>query len=231
MQRRHASPRTPTIDELIEAHQWFEENEPRALFYRAASELVRLALEDEDKAPLRLAEALAVLLQTWNQAYYRFHYRGFKKRNLDDIERLRETYETVARQFRPRDLESLRDDDAPLVKSTYSELEERGRLGTVGAAKCLHLLAPCFFPLWDRAIADGYIFTLAKTGGNAENYWLFMLDTKEQCEQLRALYEAHRAELAPNLLKALDEYNYCAYHKPAQGGGQGQDTTYQKQRC
>ena len=210
MRRSGQTAAMPTIKELKDAHGWFEENEPRAVFYRAATELVRLALEEKDKAPLNLTEALAVLLQTWNQAYYRFHYRGFKKANLEDIEALRDTYETVARYFRPRCLESLSDGDAARVKRVYSELE-RGRLGTVGAAKCLHLLAPCFFPLWDRAIADGYGFALAKIGGNAENYWLFMRKTQEQCEQLRGQCQARPGELVPNLLKALDEYNYCTY--------------------
>jgi len=40
------------------------------LFYRAATELVSLALEG--KTSLSVAEALAVLLQTWNKIFYQY---------------------------------------------------------------------------------------------------------------------------------------------------------------
>lgn len=87
---------TPTIQDIEAARQAFEANEPRDLFYRAATELVSLALEG--RTSLSVAEALAVLLQTWNKMFYQF--------------------------------------------KAFEEI-----LGPVGAAKCLHLLAPRFFPL------------------------------------------------------------------------------------
>ncbi len=61
----------PQPDELAKAHATFEATEPRAFFYRAASELVALAIRGKSK--LSLAEAVAVLLQTWNSSFYRFH--------------------------------------------------------------------------------------------------------------------------------------------------------------
>lgn len=44
--------------------------------------------------------------------------------------------------------------DEATVKGVFKSFEKV--LGPVGATKCLHLLAPRFFPLWDRAIAEAY---------------------------------------------------------------------------
>lgn len=63
-------PPLPTATQLEQARELFEEYEPRDLFYRAATELIDLALDR--KTSLTVAEALAVLLQTWNAQYYRF---------------------------------------------------------------------------------------------------------------------------------------------------------------
>jgi hypothetical protein len=60
----------------------FEEMEPRSLFYRAATELAGLALRGE--SGLSLTEAIAVLLQTWNKDYYRFH--RFDSQHFSDLE-------------------------------------------------------------------------------------------------------------------------------------------------
>ena len=55
------------LRELHQARRKFEKYEPRSLFYRAAKELVELALKRSTS--LTLAESLAVLLMTWNKAY------------------------------------------------------------------------------------------------------------------------------------------------------------------
>ena len=78
----------------------------------------------------------------------------------------------------------------------------------MGAAKALHLLAPQFFPLWDRAIAKAYTLALRERGKNAERYRLFMVITKRQYEALAREYSTRQ-----NLLKLLDEYNYAHYTK------------------
>jgi hypothetical protein len=83
----HVYPR-PCPDDLVNSRRAFEANEPRDLFYRAATELVALAREG--RTSLTLAEALAVLLQTWNKAYYRFytHLRqlrlSFRRKSFGD---------------------------------------------------------------------------------------------------------------------------------------------------
>ena len=201
MRQLHENMHVPTAEELNDAHVWFETYEPRALFYRAATDLVQRALNRD--SDLTLAEAVGVLLQTWNAAYYRFHGR-FSARHFQDIDRLLQEHDGRLRAFRKTSLDALSGDDAPLVKRTFEEFE--GVLGPVGAAKCLHLLAPRFFPLWDRGIAAGYGLSLGQKGLNAERYWGFMSKVREQCQRLGC-------ELGPNPLKALDEYNYWKYSR------------------
>jgi hypothetical protein len=70
----------------------------------------------------------------------------------------------------------------------------------------LHLLAPRFFPLWDRRIAKEYRFALGRVGSNGNRYWQFMLIARTQCLDLAG-------KLPGNPLKAVDEYNYGKYSK------------------
>jgi len=193
---------TPTIEEINKAHEIFETNEPRDLFYRAATELVDLAIRGATS--LSLAEALAVLLQTWNRAFYRF--RKFNLQHFSDIECCLNDHEQVLLSFRQRSIESFCEEDEIVVKRVFGDFEEI--LGPVGAAKCLNLLAPRFFPLWDRAIAQAYGLALRQRGRNAERYCHFMRISQGQCKALRGRQVSGR-----NLLKALDEYNYCRYTK------------------
>ncbi len=74
----------PTLDDLEFARATLERNEPRALFYKVATELVDLALRDA--TALSIAEAMAVLLQTWNADFFR--YRHFDRQHCADIERV-----------------------------------------------------------------------------------------------------------------------------------------------
>ena len=64
----------PTAADLARARQTFRSRESRDVFYRAATYLVEQALQG--LAPITLSEALAVLLQTWNRAYYQYHPPG-----------------------------------------------------------------------------------------------------------------------------------------------------------
>lgn len=194
--------RTLTMQDMRIAHRTFEDNEPRDLFYRAATELVRLALSG--KTSLKVAEALAVLLQTWNKVYYQ--YRGFDSQHFADIDRLiKGNYVTVT-ALRKRSVASYGHKDRANVTGVFNSFEVV--LGPVGAAKCLHLLAPRFFPLWDRAIAVGYGFPLKRIGCNAERYCDFMEIVKSQCDNLGG-----QRKIGRNPLKAIDEYNYCRYTK------------------
>ena len=193
---------TPTIQEIEAAHRGFEESEPRDLFYRAATELMGLALRGETS--LSVTEALAVLLQTWNRAFYRF--TPFDSQHFADLERVVTTNQRVLAALRERSIERFSSEDAATVERLFGDFEKV--LGPVGAAKALHLLAPRFFPLWDRAIAKAYTLALRKRGKNAERYRQFMVITKRQYEAL-----AREHSTGQNLLKLLDEYNYTHYTK------------------
>jgi hypothetical protein len=142
----------PTIRELEAAKKAFEQNEPRDLFYRAATELVDQAIQGNSS--LSLAEALAILLQTWNSAYYR--YNAFDNQHFTYIENIVKLHYKSLLKIRQRLIETFYDGDEPKIKQVFVDFEEV--LGPVGAAKCLHLLAPNFFPLWDRAIARPIAF-------------------------------------------------------------------------
>lgn len=200
--RRTAELPMPTIQELKAARQAFVDHESRDLFYRVATELVDLALRGATS--LNVAESLAVLLQTWNIAYYR--YRSFDNEHFLEIQRVVDAHLPVLGDFRMRSIDSYSARDEAIVREVFKAFEEV--LGPVGAAKCLHLLAPRFFPLWDRAIAKAYGVPLRETGKNADRYCSFLLITKEQIEAIGG--EQAIGQLP---LKAIDEYNYCRYTK------------------
>lgn len=121
--------------------------------------------------------------------------------------------------YRQREIESQTDQDEGPVKELFAAFEEV--LYPVGAAKCLHLLAPGFFPLWDGAIAKGYGLSLGRRGENAGRYWRFMQVAREQTRRLGGSF------MGDNPLKSLDEYNYCVYTKhlqlPSPSGWNGKE--------
>ena len=118
------------------AREAFDANEPRDLFYRAATELVSLALQRETS--LTVAEALAVLLQTWNKAYYQ--YRKFDNDHFASIERLLTIHQAVLSGYRDRSIENVELSEKETITTLFHGFEKV--LGPVGAAKALHLLAP-----------------------------------------------------------------------------------------
>jgi hypothetical protein len=188
---------SPTADDLNWAHEEFEKREPRSLFYKAAIELVDLALQE--KTRLTVAEAIAVLLQTWNREYYRF--RRFTEEHYHDIEALWTTHSNVLTGLRVRAICGFSENDWPLVTAVFGAF--RKVLGPVGAAKALHLLAREFCPLWDNRIAvRGYQVT-----PSTDSYLQFMLNIKAQCDQICW----SRVTAPYGRLKALDEYNYVTY--------------------
>jgi hypothetical protein len=98
----------------------------------------------------------------------------------------------------------LEDEEQATIGQIFRDFEEV--LGPVGAAKCLHLMAPKFFPLWDRAIAGAYGLPLSKRGENFGTYFRFMEVAREQVKILGG-----EQAIGRNPLKALDEYNYCKH--------------------
>lgn len=157
--------------DLERGHAAFKKNEPRDLFYRAATALVSLALvETATMSAFCVAEALAVLLQTWNASYYRFKAKTLdREKHFKDIEGLLSKNWSIPPKCRNTTIDNLHGvvDHIQLCK-LFNEFETV--LGPVGAAKALHLLAPKLFPLWDRKIAKAYKCHLAGVGSNGDRY-------------------------------------------------------------
>ena len=191
----------PTIEEVRAARELRADRKNRDPFYYQAREQVDQAMNAESWPSV--AEALGVVLKTWNKNYYRFFAR-FNKKHLADITRLIERHAPTILSFRRRSIGTFSKTDGPTVVDLFQDFEKV--VGPVGAAKCLHLLAPSFFPLWDRAITKAYHLRLQKSGTNGARYCRFIEITKAQ-------YEALGGEqvIGPNPLKALDEYNYEKY--------------------
>lgn len=185
-------------DLLIARHE-FLRREPRDLFYRTATELIRLAMEK--RTTISISEALGTLLQTWNKSFYRFHGK-FDERHFQDLDHVVKQRAEKWRQWRSRSLTSIRDEETSDIADVFTSFENV--VGPVGAAKILHLLSPDFFPLWDRKIATSYGVSLQKTGENAPQYLRFMEITRQQVSGL-----GNTVLRANGILKLIDEYNYA----------------------
>ena len=159
MQNRRVTP-----EDVKKARQAFEAHQPRHLFYRAATDLVDLALRGATS--LTVAEALAVLLQTWNRVYYR--YRTFDQAHVTRIEQMVSTYRAAIAGYRTRAIDTLNGEERATIVRLFQTFEDV--LGPVGASKALHLLAPGLFPLWGGAIAKAYALPLGQVGSNGDRY-------------------------------------------------------------
>jgi hypothetical protein len=194
----------PTAREVEDAQKKFVKERPRNLFYRSAMALLDLSRKPQPK--VSVAEALSVLLETWNASFYRFRknrrdqQRPFDDKDVLDIGALVRANSALIENCRKRTIASLTEDQGRDLRKLFRSFEKV--LGAVGAAKCLHLLAPTFFPLWDTKIARAYHVKLGPQG-----YISVMHAAKEQCA---ALSKSNGAPW-PNALKALDEWNYWTF--------------------
>lgn len=152
---------------------------------------------------VNLAEALTVLLQTWNAAYYR--YRRPTARHFESIEALLARHELWLRSVCSRSIEEFASTDRDAIEQAFTDFENV--LGPVGAAVSLHLLAPRFLPLWDRAIAAYYGLAFGVTGTNGRRYLRLVERVRDQCARLGG-----EAALGRNIIKAIDD-NYCHFTK------------------
>ena len=195
------SPLVPTLTQLEWARRTFEVEEPRALFYRAATDLVKRAISKE--SDLTLSEAVAVLLQTWNAQYYRFR-GGFTPKHYDKIDALFRKHLGGLLALRPLTIETAGDDQLEEAMRIFGEFEVD--LGATGASKCLHLLAPRLFPPWETGIQKAYGFYLAYSVDRARDYMAFM-----EIARQHILAFGGEKSLGRNPVKAWDEWNYCKF--------------------
>lgn len=192
-----------SVEEFARAAQEFRAREPRAVVYDAAQVLLAAAIADYEH--LSPAVAVAALVQSWNFAYYK--NIACDAAHVVDLELALHGIWKDCLAFRERDIASFAlVSDGPAVGHVFNVLERV--LGRVGAPKAMHLIAPNFFPLWDNFIAPAYGLELGAVGQNSETYLAFMEIVQRQAAEVRTLLPAR-----PDVLKAIDEYNYCRYSK------------------
>ncbi len=203
----------PTMAHLRKAREEFKRIEPRDFFYWSVTRLVAAVLDTELRSGMvdELVWALMMLLTTWNKNFYRFFERRKGGMTLEEhfaeLETVSSNHFDRLMEFRHR---KIHDVDIPEqgIREVFQDFANV--LGRVGAAKCLHLLAPGFFPLWDAAILKGYGMekALYRHLTDAERYVAFITITKAQIAKLGDF-----TWFTDNPLKSLDEYNYCSFTK------------------
>lgn len=198
---------TFTVDQLEAGCRAFELREPRDAMYKTATFLV----DHFWGRPSDMADSLGVLLLTWNQAHYR--YGSFDFGNLEEGIR---KYISVLEGYRARTILNYTSSDDPHITELFkafrialaiAEGSKRGAQSPVAVAKALHLLAPGFFPLWDKKIAvayrcDYYLHPV-------EKYINFTRLSQRQARKLQEIVPP----MGKTLLKLIDEYNYARYTK------------------
>jgi hypothetical protein len=197
----------PTGEEIWKGVRLFEKHLSREAMYKTATFLV----EHRWGNPRETADALGVLLLTWNQAFYRYGQFSYEK-----LERFIKRNHPSLSAFRARDILSYPRADSRIVRKVFNQVlsslsiksgKKAGVSSPVAAAKALHLLAPDFFPLWDDKIARGYKLHYAKDP--AEQYIRFIEITQRIAGDLPS-------GLNPSLkgrsaVKLIDGYNFARY--------------------
>lgn len=218
-----------TLAEFKSGCEAFWIREPRDAMYRVASRIVKA----DWGCPADAADGLGVILLTWNQAAYRYgpfdfsELEAFLKRNTIALE-----------GFCSRSIETFDPkNDGKRIKAIFSEalealkIQEPERRSPVAVAKALHVIAPDFFPLWDRAIAKGRACLWDSYAHAASKYLSFMSDSQTVVASLENLYanDQERQGLSAaqtlatalsqccdhdkTILKFLDEYYYARFTK------------------
>ncbi len=200
-----------TPDALRRGCEEYRRREPRDSMYNVAQFLLGEGVWWGN--PARMADALAVLLLSWNGAYYR--YGSLDAASVEAC--LRENW-NVIQAFHERDIESLDDGDRETVLDLFGSMlgatrrhSEGGNdpASPVSVAKALHLLAPQCLPIWDDRIAAKYGCRYGQGRDPAKAYWDFCRKTRELARPLRG----RAPDSSKSLLKQIDEYNYACYSK------------------
>jgi hypothetical protein len=161
--------------------------------------------------PSDMADALGVLLLTWNQAFYRYGFFDF-----DSLEKCILNNFNEIQVYRNMDIEELSDHNEKAVKSLFVEFNQalqiasgkkKGIKSPVSAAKCLHLLAPGVFPLWDDKIARAYGCYYGKEP--SDKYFSFCRIIRRVAHDIKNYVDTG----TDSIVKLIDEYNYSKYTK------------------
>lgn len=195
------------VNEVLKGSQAFTKMEMRDSMYNIATFLV----EHFWGNPHKLADSIGVLLLTWNENFYKFG-----KPNLDLLELVLHNNDKLLESYRNRDISSFNFADEVVIKTIFLEFidalkvsqgKNTGHRSPVSASKALHIIAPHFFPLWDKKISKKYRCFYDKDP--AEKFIKFMKITQEQVENLHGKIQLNNK----SLLKIIDEYNYSKFTK------------------
>lgn len=199
----------PTASAIRHARELFARYERRNNVYLRVQPQVTEGLHlGSDLGDVLAATACEDLLMAWNWDYLRFHPTKVRTLGADLVTLIR-SHRHNLQTYQRRRLERLSTKDRQRVERLFTAFEDV--LGRTGAAKVLHLLAPEFFPLWDANIRRAYGMEPrpVRFQTYAHAYSSFMEITCEQRESLPPEMAA-----APDVLKAIDEYNYVTCTKP-----------------
>lgn len=232
----------PTYQEIMENCKIFVANEGRQRYYTWASKVVDEAWGQDQTGDIDIGgvvSGIMILEYSWNEMFYRD--------GLFDFSRLEECVEKHVfplSQFRKRALSSYESSDQEVIVHLFADfLDALGNQNShlrspVAVGKCLHLLSPQFFPLWDGSIAKGtgyYWGTPVNPRAAAKSYIDFMTFTQELVDHIvRDFAEKHgvplesavdiilkeyeatveRRAVETTMLKLVDEYLYVEYTHP-----------------
>jgi hypothetical protein len=197
----------PDAKEVKAGSKAFRSYEKRDAMYKVATFLV----DHYWGKPKEMADALGVLLLTWNNALYRYGIFDFFALEAT----LRENMDTL-KEFRARDILSFGEEDKKRILVVFTAFldalkiadgKKKGVRSPVAVAKALHLLAPEFFPLWDDKIAKAYGCYYSKDP--SAKYLMFIQQSKDIAVAIWGKIQSGET----TLLKVIDEYNYAKFTK------------------
>ena len=200
----------PNKYQFDRAIRTFGRHESRDAMYVVATYWVRRFWSDSHQ----LSNGLGVLLLTWNQACYR--YGSF---DFDELAGCIESNRAILKKLRRKRIRRISSRDNEIISNLFEQFQHAlrsqpasgpERYTPVGTVKALHLLAPRYFPLWDRAIAKAY--DCEYDGGNGAVMYLDFCNKMLDFQQ--HIIGRGYVEAQENPLKKIDEFNYVTYTKP-----------------
>lgn len=232
----------PTYQQILENCKLFVKNEGRQRYYTWASKVIDGAWSQSRPDDVDIGGVISgimILEYSWNEMFYRD--------GLFDRSRLAgclEKHMSLVNRFRERELSSIKVNDQEVIARLFVDfLDALGNQNShlrspVAVGKCLHLLCPRFFSLWDGSIAKGtgyYWGTPVDPSTAARSYIDFMQFTQELVDHLiHDFAEKHgvpfenavdailkeyetkveRRAIETTMLKLVDEYLYVEHTHP-----------------
>ncbi len=189
------------VDDFFNGVRKYENKYPQEPIYK----LARFILENYWGVIHLMVGAVGAFVLTWNQAFYRYgrmDYDALEKcisKNLSKIDKFKNKNIIDLSKNDEKEIKELFNDFLDALKSIE---KKRERKSPVAVSKALHILAPHYFPLWDRNIAETYGCFYNKNP--AEKYIEFMYKMKKIANKIGKFIEIKDK----TLLKLIDEYNF-----------------------